>query len=112
MQHKQFRDRSPWELEVLRSKLFVRIQVRSFLLATDAQKITEANNAVTERGGGCMITFNAFQEWNTTTTQCALKGVLDESGLVGAVCFHGIGLHFLNIHGQGEHHTHVVAMLE
>jgi len=49
MQHKRFRDRSPWEFEVLRSKLFVRIQERSFSLAAEAQqKIAEADNLVTE----------------------------------------------------------------
>jgi hypothetical protein len=113
MQHKRFRDRSPWEFEVLRSKLFVRIQERSFSLAADAQKkIAEADKAVTERGGGCTSTFKATQGWNATTTKCASKAVLDESGLVGAVCFHGIGLRFLNIHGTGERHTHVVAILE
>ena len=37
---------------------------------------------------------------------------MDESGLVGAVCFHSVGLRFLNIHGAGERHTHTIALLE
>jgi hypothetical protein len=62
MQHKRFRDRSPWGFEVLRSKLYVRSQVRSFSLAADAQKmIAEGNKAVTERGAGCTSTFKAAQ---------------------------------------------------
>jgi hypothetical protein len=32
--------------------------------------------------------------------------------LVGAVCFHGIGLKFLNIHCAGERHPYIVAILE
>jgi hypothetical protein len=49
MQHKRFRDRSPWEFEVFRSILFVHILVRSFSLAADTQKkIAEADKAVTE----------------------------------------------------------------
>jgi len=113
MQHERFRDRSPWKFEVLRSKLFVRIQVRSFSLAADAQKnIAEADKAVMEKGGGGTNTFTAGQRWNATTTKCTSKAVLDKSGLLGAVSFHGIGLWFLNIHGTGECHTHVVAILK
>jgi len=113
MQHKRFRDRSPSEFDVLRLKLFVRIQVRSFSLAADAQKkIAEADTAVMERGGGCTNTFLAEQGWNATTTKCGWKAVLDESCLVGAVCCHGIRVRFINIHGTGERHAHVVAIHE
>jgi len=67
---------------------------------------------VTGRDGLWTSIFKAAQGWDTTTTNCASKAVLDESGLVEAVCFHGIGLWFLNIHATGERHTHVVAILE
>ena len=42
MQHKRFKDRSPWEFEELQWKLFVRVQERQFQLATDAKKRIEA----------------------------------------------------------------------
>jgi hypothetical protein len=113
MQQKRFQDRSPWEFEVLRSTLSVRIQKRIFSLAADTQKkIAEVEKAVMGRGGGCTSTFKAVQGWNTMTTKCALTAVLDESGLVGGVCFDGIRLRFLNIHGTRKRHTHVVAILE
>ena len=113
MQHKRFRDRGPWEFEVLPSKLFVRVDERQFQLAPAAKKrIEAAERAVAERGGGCTSTFRAAQGWNISAKKCTSKAVMDESGLVGAVCFHGIGLRFLNIHGTGERHTHAIALLE
>jgi hypothetical protein len=74
--------------------------------------IAQANKVVIERGAGCMSTIKAAQGWNATTTQCTAKADLDESGLGGAVCFHGSGLRFLNIPGTGERHTGGVAILE
>ena len=59
-----------------------------------------------------MSTFKAAQGWNISTKKSASKAVMDESGLVGAVCFHGVGLRFLNIHGTGQCHTHAIALLE
>ena len=113
MQHKRFRDRSPWEFEVLQSKLCVRVDERQFELAADAKKRIEASEKeVTERGGGCTSTFRAAQGWNISAKKCTSKAIMDESGLVGAVCFHGVGLRFLNIHGTGERNTHAIALLE
>ena len=44
--------------------------------------------------------------------KCTSKAIMDESGLVRAVCFHGVWLRFLNIHGTGERHTHTITLLE
>jgi hypothetical protein len=68
---------------------------QSLSMAADAKKmIPKANKAVMESSGRCTTTFDVVQGWNATTTTGALKAVLDQSGLVGAVCFHGIGLRF------------------
>jgi hypothetical protein len=34
------------------------------------------------------------------------RSILDESGLMGMTCFHGIPLRYLNIHGTGERQVH------
>ena len=113
MHHKRFRDRSPWEFEVLQSKLFVRVNERQFELAAGTKKrIVAAEKEAAERGGGCTSTFRAAQGWNMSAKKCTSKAVMDESGLVGAVWFHSVGLRFLNIHGTGERHTHTIALLE
>lgn len=113
MQYMWFGDCSQWEFEVLRSKLSLRIQVHSFLqVADDQMTITEDDKTVMEGGGGYTSPLNTGQGWNTTNTKCTLKMGLDELGLVGAVCLHGIGLQFMIIHGTGENNPHVVILLE
>lgn len=100
-------------VEVLRSKLFDRVDERPFELAANAQKrIEAAEKEVVERGGGCTSTFRAALGCNISAKKCTSKAIMDDSGLVGAVCFHGVGLIFLNTHGTGEHITHAIALLE
>ena len=98
MQHKRFKDRSPWDFEELVPKLFVDYGRRQFDLAGDMLRRYESGIPDT----ACGHRFKATNGWNRAEIQTATKKHLDESGLVAVTCFHGINLRFLNIYGGGE----------
>jgi len=54
----------------------------------------------------CGHQFKAIDGWNRPKTITATKKALDNSGIVGITCFHGINLRFLNIYGGGEWQSH------
>jgi hypothetical protein len=60
---------------------------------------------------GCNNQFHATGGWGKVLNTSSKKQ-LDEAGLMGMTCFHGIPLRYLNIHGTGERQVHGVALLK
>jgi hypothetical protein len=60
---------------------------------------------------GCNNRFHATGGWGKVLNTSSKKQ-LDEAGLMGMTCFHGIPLRYLNIHGTGEPQVHGVALLK
>jgi hypothetical protein len=60
---------------------------------------------------GCENKFHATGGWGKTLNTASKKR-LDEAGLMGMTCFHGIPLRYLNIHGTGERQAHGAALLK
>jgi len=79
-----------------------------FDLATSANK--QVNTIIPSNT--CGHKFKATGGWNRHETITATKMALDESGIVGITCFHGINLRFLNIYGGGEWQSHSIRLIE
>jgi len=108
MQHTRFKDRSSWEFEELRPKLFVDYGRRQFDLAGNLSRRYEGGIPDT----ACGHRFKATNGWNRAEVKTATKKNLDETGLVAVTCFHGTNLRFLNIYGGGERHSHATRVIE
>jgi hypothetical protein len=103
-QHSRLKNRGWITHETFEPRKFVAYGIRDFstphTIAVDDPQVTSCDNKFHATGGwGKML--------NTST-----KEQLDESGLMGMTCFHGIPLRYLNIHGTGERQVHGVVMLK
>jgi len=74
---------------------------------------TSANNQVHTiiPSNACGQKFKATDGWNRPETISATKKALDESGIVGITCYHGVNLRFLNIYGGGERQSHGIRLI-
>lgn len=111
MQHTRFKDRRSWEFEEINPKAFVNYKVRRYYLASDERGILEAANRRAVETA-CGSHFKAANGFSRTEFSTQTKKLLDESGLMVATCFHGVGLRYLNLHNSGERHSHGVALLK
>ena len=101
LQHSRFKDRTIWRIDDFKPKLFVEYGRRDYSLAE-----------TTSDDSPCGSQFKATNGWNRTERATLTKKALDESGLLAAVCFHGIPLRLLNMHGSGERHSHAYHILK
>ena len=104
LQHKRFKDTNP-EFEVFRPRVFVNFGQRDYTTA-------QTGNPDEVEDDGCSNRFKATGGWRKSELSTLGKKNLDESGLMGVTCTHGIGLRYLNMHRSGERHTHGIALLE
>jgi hypothetical protein len=98
MQHARLKRHTLWDFEMFEPKLFVDYGRKKFDLATSANDQVDTiipSNA-------CGHKFKATNGWNRPETITTTKNVLDESGIVGITCFHGVNWRFLNIYGGGK----------
>jgi hypothetical protein len=102
-QHLRFNDRghSGVNHKKLEPRKFVSYGVRDFS-TVDSVAVDDA---------GCENKFHATGGWGKTLNTSSKKH-LDEAGLMGTTCFHGIPLRYLNIHGTGERQAHGAALLK
>jgi len=108
MQHARLKMHTLWDFEIFEPKLFVDYGRKKFNLATSANEQVDTiipSNA-------CGYKFKATDRWNRPETITATKMVLDESGVVGTTCFHGVKLRLLNIYGGGERQSHGIRLME
>jgi hypothetical protein len=63
-------------------------------------------------GDGCHNNFKTTGGWKRSELTSVAKRALDETGLMAATCFHGIGIRYLNIHRTEDRQTHGVALIE
>jgi hypothetical protein len=103
-QHLRFKDRGGVNYEKLEPRKFVSYGVRDFS-TPDAVAVNNRDPA------GCDNKFHATGGWGKTLNTSSKKH-LDEAGLMGMTCFHGIPLRYLNIHGTGERQAHGVALIK
>jgi hypothetical protein len=108
MQHARLKRRTLWDFEILEPKLFVDYGRKKFHLATSAKD--QVNTIIPSNA--CGAKFKATDRWNRPETITATKRVLDESGVVGITCFHGIKFRFLIIYGGGERQSHGIRLIE
>jgi hypothetical protein len=101
-QHIRFKDRGGINHETLEPRKFVSYGIRDF----SSQDTIAVNDAA-----GCDNRFHATGGWGKTLNTSSKKH-LDEAGLMGMTCFHGIPLRYLNIHGTGERQAHGVALVK
>jgi hypothetical protein len=100
-QHLRFKDRGSVNYEQFEPRKFVCYGVRDLSSA----EAVEANDA------GCNNRFHEPGGWGKTLNTSSKKH-LDEAGLMGMTCFHGIPLRYLNIHGTGERQAHGAALVK
>lgn len=100
-QHLCFKDRGWINYEQLEPRNFVSYRVRDL----SSPEAGAANNA------GCNNKFHATGGWGKTLNTSSKKH-LDEAGLMGMTCFHGIPLRYLNIHGTGQRQAHGVTLIK
>ncbi|KAI5819852.1 hypothetical protein BZA77DRAFT_341555 [Pyronema omphalodes] len=102
-QHIRFKDRGGTNHEYLEPRKFVSYGIRDF----SSEYMPAANNNT----AGCDNRFHATGGWGKTLNTSRKKH-LDQSGLMGMTCFHGIPLRYLNIHGTGERQSHGVELVK
>jgi hypothetical protein len=108
MQQAQLKRHTLWDFEIFELKLFVDYGRKMFDLATSAND--QVNTIIPSNA--CGHKFKATDGWNRPETITATKKALDESGVVGITCFHGVNLRFLNIYGGGERQSHGIRLIE
>jgi len=108
MQHARLKMHTLCDFEIFKSKLFVDYGRKKFDLATSANY--QVNTIIPSNA--CGHKFQATDGWNRPETITATKKGLDESGVVGITCFHGVNLRFLNIYGGGERQSHGIRLIE
>ena len=108
MQHARLKRHTLWDFEIFEPKLFVDYGRKKFDLATSAND--QVNTIIPSNA--CGHKFKATDGWNRPETITATKKALDESGVVGITCFHGVNLRFLNIYGGGERQSHGIRLIE
>ena len=106
LQHKRFKDVNP-EFEVFKPRVFVNFGQQDYTTAQTASGSTDE-----AQDGGCSNQFKATGGWKKSELSTLGKKNLDESGLMGVTCTHGIGLRYLNMHRSRERHTHGIALLD
>ena len=104
LQHKRFKDVNP-EFEVFKPRVFVNFGQQDYTTA-QTRSTDEAQD------GGCSNQFKATGGWKKSELSTLGKKNLDELGLMGVTCTHGIGLRYLNMHRSGERHTHGITLLD
>lgn len=102
MQHKRFKNKVA-EFEKFKPRMFVEYGRRDYMLSDSAPQ---------DGDDGCSSNFKATKGWKKAELATLGKRNLDESGLMGICCTHGIGLRYLNMHGTGERQTHGVNLLD
>jgi len=108
MQHARMKRYTLWDLEIVEPKLFVDYGRKKFDLAISAN---DQVNTISP-SNACGHKFKATDGWNRPETITATKKALDESGVVGITCLHGVNLRFLNIYGGGERQCHRIRLIE
>jgi len=106
--HAHLKKHTRWEFEIFEPKPFVEYGRKMFDLATRAneQVITIIPS------NACGHRFTATKGRNQPETIAATKKALDESGLVGITCCHGVHLRFLKICGGGARLSNGVRLTE
>jgi hypothetical protein len=100
-QHLRLKNRGLGSYESFKPRKFVSYGVKD-LSSPQEEAADEA---------GCNNRFQATGGWGKVLNTSSKKH-LDESGLMGMTCFHGIPLRYLNIHGTGERQAHGAALLK
>jgi len=108
MQHVRLRRQTVWDIEIFEPKLFVDCSRKKFDLPMSANE--QVNTIIPSNA--CGQTFKATDGWNRPETITATNKVLDESGIVVIICFHGVNLRFQNIYGGGERQSHGIKLIE
>jgi len=108
MQHARLQRDTRWDFELFEPKLFIDYGRNKLDLAMAGNE--QVNTNIPAKA--CVYKFNASDGWNRPEIISPTMKALDQTGVVGITCFHGVNLRFLHIHGGGEKQSHSIRLIE
>lgn len=110
MQHKRFKTKVSHDQEILpTSRIVVSPERRIYKLRkSNTGKDVPADLV---ESTSCGNRYKATFDWKKTEKSIASKKMIDESGLMGTTCNHGICLRILSFYQSGERYSHLEALI-